>query len=294
MQRWKTYLKSILRPSDTIDTTDSTNQGVPKNKYLRLLIQIPNKCFYGYENVIERIKINIKEHKPVSYLDIALCYYSLCSAIANDNKLLYSPKIEKKHEFMDGDYYHFQDYINPNTRLYYDRVYVKDFLLPKLHRIVFVNKEPSKHIVLVKPKQGNSYRDAHSLAWKYCMTAYVRTPDEFKSEYPKLTTTYIENCHLALKRLMECAEFVYNDESNQDKGSVVLAKELNLLLVNQKIVDNMNFEMRILPKKYRPYALDYVVTHKSAMFGELKHDWEHYHENKARLAKIKRDNQLQK
>ena len=259
-----------------------------KQKYLKLLLTLPDKYFGKYWIFIHNIRKDLENGKNIPDILIAFCYYGLCLSLLSGNIKHKMPNIKEKTNWQDGDYYEYFDTINPDMNFFYTRVYKKDFLLPKVYKNVFYNTAPQTRLVLIKPKESSNFKEVkklrgdfiskarYPLILNYDIEEYLREAEKYVAVPKLLKEDYLENCHKTLRRFLSKAELTYNKQPIV-KGSVILAQELNNLLANQNIIDNKHFEKRVMTPYRGEEILADVREHKKAMFySELKHDYNNF------------------
>ena len=118
------------------------------NKHLQILTQFPDEYFSSFKHVMRYIKSKIAQKQHVKETEIARCYYGLANAMNPQ-----TPGVSLVNDYISD--YRFLDSINPRKNHFYERVYKRDFSLPKMYKTVFANKKPLNRTLILKPNVQN-------------------------------------------------------------------------------------------------------------------------------------------
>ncbi len=231
------------------------------DKHIELLKQFPNNYFDGFGWRLENIKNGCRIYQS----NIACLYHALGKSMNQGSKTISRP-IEIGYS-KNIDCYSFLDYINP----YFNHIfeYVYHFALPKMYKNALVKARPSTRQIELKPKQGIKFEEVYKLREKFIKTSFLHNTFDFSYWSPAAYEEHLNLCYDTLTELLEKADLVYNDTPSNERGSVVLAKELNNLLFNQNMLARRLEEIRYAPHRRQKIMSD-IIAHKKAMFGELQ------------------------
>jgi hypothetical protein len=137
-----------------------------------------------------------------------------------------------------------------------------------------------QHGLVTKNKHGIRKEDVRIAQDMFITFAYKYNQDlkYYKRQNMELPTEWAEHLYDVLKQLLEKAVVFYKQH-----GSFILAEEMIGVLSNQHLFTFSSNLIRYGHNKQK--ILRQIKEKKQFMFGEIKHDVEHYKEIKHNLAK---------
>lgn len=243
-------------------------------KHIELFKQIPFSHFIANARFISNVVNNPETYG--TYENIIKCYYFISEELWD--YLNVKPLIQYDEE--KGSFY-FYDFIRKRK----ESAILKRHKPIKLFNGVFDKNGNNRHFkkyhgLVTKNKQGIKKEDVRILQNIFMTFAYKYDQDlkYYKRKEIEIPTEWAEHLYDILKQLLEKAVFFY-----KQRGSLTLAQEMISVLSNQFLFVYSSNLIRYGHNRQK--IIRQIKEKKQFMFGEIKHDIEHYKEIKQNLKK---------
>ena len=261
------------------------------NKHVELFKQIPFEQFSADSNFIRKVVSHPEKYG--TYENILKVYYFIASemwdpmnvkpSITNEStKVCFYDFIRKRTDFVKK--------FNPTEQLTKNRKYLR-YKPIKMFNGIFNERNENRHYkryhgLVAQPKSKSKAlkQEAHKLRDMFISYAYIYDNNLkfYKRNDYELPTEWVEHLYELLSKLSECAVFFY-----KQRGSMLLTQEMISLLSNQFLFVCSSNRINT-SKENRQKVMRQIREKKEFMFGELKHDENHYKEVKAKQKALSR------
>ncbi len=243
-------------------------------KHIELFQKIPFAEFSANSGFIK--KVITEPEKYASYENILKCYYFIADE-------MWDPLNIKPLITDEETKYCFYDFIRKRPD-FLRKIHYKPI---KLFNGIFNDKGQNRHYkryhgLVAQPKSKGLKEEAYKLRDMFISYAYIHNNGfrYYKRNEFELPTEWAEHLYELLNKLSEYAVFFY-----RHRGATTLAQEMISVLSNQFLfvyaTNRINYS-----KEDKQKVLRQIREKKEFMFGELKHNKEHFKEIKARQKSI--------
>ena len=240
-------------------------------KHIELFKQIPFSDFSAKGNFIQNV-VN-DPGKYGTFENILKCYYFISDEIWDYN--IVKPLLQYNNKTA---FYHFYDFIQKRIQSLNSKRYKTTKMM---HAVLDKNGNnrnfKKQHGLIVQIKKNKKKPELVKLKENFLEYSYGYNQDlkYYKKHKIELPEQWLEYLYMTLRELSEKANFFY-----KHRGSTILAQEMVNILSNQSIFVYSGNLIRY--GHNRKKIIRQIKEQKQFMFGEIKHDTEHYKEIKAR------------